>query len=66
MKMIKAILWDNDGVLVDTERLYFRATKEILATVGVELSQEMYSDLFLAQAKGARHLAEDSKVAPSS
>jgi beta-phosphoglucomutase-like phosphatase (HAD superfamily) len=24
--MRKAILWDNDGVLVDTERLFFQAT----------------------------------------
>ena len=28
------ILWDNDGVLVDTEGLYFRATQEVLRTVG--------------------------------
>lgn len=26
-----AILWDNDGVLVDTERLYFQATQEAFA-----------------------------------
>ena len=24
------ILWDNDGVLVDTEGLYFRATQTVL------------------------------------
>lgn len=24
------ILWDNDGVLVDSEGLYFRATQEVL------------------------------------
>jgi beta-phosphoglucomutase-like phosphatase (HAD superfamily) len=34
----KAIFWDNDGVLVDTERLYYTATKQVLATVGVDLS----------------------------
>src|SRR5690349_14393675 len=32
-----ALLWDNDGVLVDTEGLYFQATREVLASVGVEL-----------------------------
>ena len=31
--MIRAILWDNDGVLVDTEGLYFQAGREILACV---------------------------------
>ena len=25
---IEAILWDNDGVLVDTELLYFRANRD--------------------------------------
>jgi HAD superfamily hydrolase (TIGR01509 family) len=56
--MIKAILWDNDGVLVDTERFYFLATQRVLASVGIELTQQMYYDLFLVQAKGAWHLAE--------
>ena len=37
--MIKAIFWDNDGVLVDTERLYFLATQQTLATVGVPLTK---------------------------
>jgi beta-phosphoglucomutase-like phosphatase (HAD superfamily) len=26
--MLKAILWDNDGVLVDTEGLYFQASRD--------------------------------------
>ncbi len=36
------ILWDHDGVLVDTERWYFVATRDVLEGVGVELSQETY------------------------
>jgi HAD superfamily hydrolase (TIGR01509 family) len=40
--MIDAILWDNDGVLVDTEELYFRATHEILAREGAILSREQF------------------------
>ncbi len=38
------VLWDNDGVLVDTEGLHFRATRAVLATVGVELTPELASD----------------------
>jgi HAD superfamily hydrolase (TIGR01509 family) len=57
--MIKAILWDNDGVLVDTERLYFLATQHVLATVGIPLTTAQYIELFLVQGKGAWHLAED-------
>ncbi len=38
--MIRAILWDNDGVLVDTEGLYFQAGQEVMATQGIELTRE--------------------------
>ncbi len=55
--MFKAILWDNDGVLVDTEHLYRDATRKILATVGIDLSDDQYGDLFLSQNNGAWHLA---------
>jgi HAD superfamily hydrolase (TIGR01509 family) len=36
------ILWDHDGVLVDTEPLYYEATREALASLGVDLSLEGY------------------------
>jgi HAD superfamily hydrolase (TIGR01509 family) len=62
--MIKAILWDNDGVLVDTEGLYFRATREILARVGVDLTQALYAEYLLKQGKGAWHLAAERGVPP--
>ena len=57
MPAFKAILWDNDGVLVDTEHLYLQATREVLATAGVALSDAQYCDLFLNQNNGAWHLA---------
>jgi HAD superfamily hydrolase (TIGR01509 family) len=56
--MTKAIFWDNDGVLVDTEELYFKATQSVLAEVGIPLSESDYIDLFLIQGRGAFHLAE--------
>lgn len=61
--MIKALFWDNDGVLVDTERLYFLATQQMLATVGISLTQERYVELFLVQGKGAWHLAVEKGLA---
>jgi HAD superfamily hydrolase (TIGR01509 family) len=36
------LLWDHDGVLVDTERWYFHATREVLSRIGINLSQEQY------------------------
>ncbi len=62
--MIKAIFWDNDGVLVDTERLYFEATKRTLASIDIDLTQEMYFDLFLVKATGAWHLAAEMGCSP--
>ncbi len=45
--MIEAILWDNDGILVDTEELYFRATREILAREGATLSREQFIEYLM-------------------
>jgi HAD superfamily hydrolase (TIGR01509 family) len=38
--MIDAILWDNDGVLVDTERLFFEATRDVLAQAGISVTRD--------------------------
>lgn len=64
----RALFWDNDGVLVDTERWYFQATREVLAEVGVELTEALYFEHFLASDKGTWHLAAargltDSEIA---
>jgi len=52
-----AILWDNDGVLVDTERWYFQATQEVFAEMGVELTVELYFECFLSRSNGTTKLA---------
>ncbi|MEM7392367.1 MAG: HAD family phosphatase [Verrucomicrobiota bacterium] len=45
--MYKAILWDNDGILVDTEALYFKASAEVLASIGIELTHEQFVEISL-------------------
>jgi HAD superfamily hydrolase (TIGR01509 family) len=62
--MIKAIFWDNDGILVDTERLYYIATQQMLATVGVQLTKEQYIELLLVQGKSPWYLAAEKGAAP--
>jgi beta-phosphoglucomutase-like phosphatase (HAD superfamily) len=54
--MFKAILWDNDGVLVDTEPLYRDATRQIFASAGIDLNDDDYRRFFLEQNNGAWHL----------
>lgn len=36
------ILWDNDGVLVDTEYWYFKATQQALLALGIDLTLQTY------------------------
>jgi HAD superfamily hydrolase (TIGR01509 family) len=38
----KIILWDHDGVLVETEPLYYEATRSLIAELGIEISKEEY------------------------
>jgi beta-phosphoglucomutase len=40
--MIRAIIFDLDGTLVDTEGLHFQGFREVLATQGIELGREEY------------------------
>jgi HAD superfamily hydrolase (TIGR01509 family) len=56
--MIRALFFDNDGVLVDTERLYFRATKQVLEGAGFGLSEEQFRQWFLIEGCGAWHVLE--------
>jgi len=60
--MMRWIFWDNDGVLVDTERLYFLATREILESVGIVLTEAMFTKLLLVESRGAWHLAAERGV----
>lgn len=38
-----AVLWDLDGVLVDTSELHFKAWKETLTTVGLDLTEKDFA-----------------------
>ena len=46
------VLFDNDGVLVDTEHWYYRAGERALAEIGVTLDKEQYL-LDMARGSGA-------------
>ncbi|MDZ7619448.1 MAG: HAD family hydrolase [Patescibacteria group bacterium] len=51
------VLWDNDGVLVDTEGLYFQACREVLASVGVDLTLEAFKEISLRRGESVFQLA---------
>jgi len=62
--MIKAILWDNDGVLVDTEKLYFKASQEVLSEVGIDLTTELFIQISMTQGRSVFELASAQGVSP--
>ncbi len=51
------ILWDNDGVLVDTEGLYFQATKTVLKTLGIDLTPGQFKEISLRRGQSSLTLA---------
>lgn len=52
-----AVLWDNDGVLVETEGLYFDASRRVLAEWGVNLTREQFQEVSLRQGRSTLDLA---------
>lgn len=55
--MITTIIFDNDGVLVDTERLFFAANCKILADSGIELTLDYYLDVALRRGQSCLEIA---------
>ncbi|MFK7895623.1 MAG: HAD family hydrolase [Myxococcota bacterium] len=59
---LDAIFFDNDGVLVDTEPLFLRATQEILATVDVHFGEDEYAEICMRQGKSVFSIASERGI----
>ena len=55
---VSALFWDNDGILVDTERLYFQANEKVLSEMGFALSAEVFRQYWLLESKGLIAIGE--------
>lgn len=68
MAPIKAIIFDFDGVLFDTEPLHYGAFHMILRTEGIVLSPERYQAAYIGLTDKAcfRVVLEDHKKSPAS
>jgi beta-phosphoglucomutase-like phosphatase (HAD superfamily) len=53
----RAILWDNDGVLVDTEKVFFEANRRELATLGVEARWADFEEISLRRGQSLLSLS---------
>ena len=58
MTKIRGILWDNDGVLVDTETLFYEANRRLFAEHDFGLSHQHFFDWFLLDNLGAWHILQ--------
>lgn len=65
MKTLRGVLWDNDGVLVNTEQLFYESNRDLLLPYGIELSAKQFFDWFLLENYGAWHLLLAQGHAPS-
>lgn len=54
---LKAIFWDNDGVLVDTEGIFYRANQGTLSASGISLSFDQFKALSLERGESVLRLA---------
>lgn len=55
------IFWDNDGVLVDTEGLYYQASREALSQLDFDLTEEQFAAISLASGRSVFELATDDQ-----
>jgi HAD superfamily hydrolase (TIGR01509 family) len=53
----EAVLFDNDGVLVDTETLFFETTRSAFGRLGLDLTPEIWGLQYLAESKSSRDIA---------
>ena len=50
--MIKAIFWDNDGILVDTEKFYFESIRQIIfEKTGLKFDETFHIDVNMKQGR---------------
>ncbi|MGD0950578.1 MAG: hypothetical protein ABSA52_24575 [Candidatus Binatia bacterium] len=55
------LLWDHDGVLVDTERWYFEANRTVLRRLQIDLSEPQYLE-FMAAGRSRWGLARERQL----
>lgn len=45
--MLSAVIFDFDGIIVDSEPMHFRAFNEVLEPIGLKISWEAYCDTYI-------------------
>lgn len=56
-KAYKAVLWDNDGVLVDSERRFFEVSRSAFTRLGLALTEAIWVDQYLGKGMHSHEIA---------
>ena len=62
--MIEAVLWDNDGLLVDSEALFFDLTRKAFADAGYRLDSRYWGIEYLGNARHSSEIALSLGMSP--
>ena len=62
---MQVILFDSDGVLVDTEQIFFEATRSAFKSAGVDLSASHWARLYLGEGKRSHEIAHLYGIPPA-
>ena len=57
--MLKTILFDNDGVLVDTEGVFYEACRIMLKEFGTDLDERTFAEISMVQGKSLADMIMD-------
>jgi HAD superfamily hydrolase (TIGR01509 family) len=56
-RQTEAVLFDNDGVLVDTETLFFETTRAAFRRLDLDLAREVWGRRYLGEGNSSREVA---------
>lgn len=59
--MIRAVIFDMDGLMIDSERLHYQAYQEVLKTCGIDFTLEQYLDFWGSDKDICRRIVEKLK-----
>ncbi|MFT3780892.1 MAG: HAD family phosphatase [Nibricoccus sp.] len=54
-----ALFWDHDGLLVETEMLFYSITRDLVQTKGIEITEDLWSSEYLSKARGTTAIVAD-------
>jgi len=63
--MLKAVLFDKDGVLIDTLPTYLKIAKEVFEYFGVDMTRELFINTWITGGKGTRFIIKKFNLTAS-